>query len=388
MARVFFAAFLVATLGAVNAAGQRRVVDLTAPDSLTLKATIFTASAPGPGVLLLHQCNRQRAVWDGLGQRLASAGFHVLALDLRGFGESGGERSDRLSPEARARAQALWPQDIDVAFRYLVSQPGVTRDAIGVAGASCGVNNAVQTARRHPEVKSLVLLSGQTDLEGRTFLRSGRKVPSFFALADDDEFPVSVLTTQWLYSLTSTPEKKLVRYPNGGHGADMFAPHPELMDAIVEWFRATLAAGAGRAPVAAATSRLDSEAAAIALLDSPGGAARVTRQLAEARQRDPAATLFPEALVNIIGYEHLQSGAVAQAIEIFALNVSAFPGSPNAYDSLSDAYLAGGQKDLARANAQKALELLPSATGVTDEFRNAIRQSAEQKLKALGGPQR
>jgi len=73
---------------------------------------------------------------------------------------------------------------------------------------------------------------------------------------------------------------------------------------------------------------------------------------------------------------------------IFALNVSAFPGSPNAYDSLSDAYLAGGQKDLARANAQNALELLPSATGLTDEFRNAIRQSAEQKLKALGGPLR
>ena len=41
---------------------------------------------------------------------------------------------------------------------------------------------------------------------------------------------------------------------------------------------------------------------------------------------------------------------------------SPIPNSPNVYDSLADAYLAGGQKDLARHNAQKALDLLPSDT--------------------------
>jgi len=36
-----------------------RVVDLTAPDGTKLKATYFGAAKPGPGVLLLHQCNRR-----------------------------------------------------------------------------------------------------------------------------------------------------------------------------------------------------------------------------------------------------------------------------------------------------------------------------------------
>src|SRR5579864_7560271 len=67
-----------------------RVVDLTAADGTTLKATFFAAAKPGPGVLLLHQCNRQRKVWDELGQQLSSAGINVLTFDLRGFGESGG----------------------------------------------------------------------------------------------------------------------------------------------------------------------------------------------------------------------------------------------------------------------------------------------------------
>lgn len=45
---------------------SQRTADLTAPDGLKLKATYFSAGKAGPGVLLLHQCNRQRKVWDGL----------------------------------------------------------------------------------------------------------------------------------------------------------------------------------------------------------------------------------------------------------------------------------------------------------------------------------
>ena len=101
----------------------------------------------------------------------------------------------------------------------------------------------------------------------------------------------------------------------------------------------------------------------------------------EARRRDPKATLFPEAIANVIGYEHLQSGNVSQAIAVFSLNTSAFPASANAYDSLADAYVAAGKKDLARVNAQKALALLPSDTTVPADFRERIRESAEQKIK-------
>ena len=50
-----------------------------------------------------------------------------------------------------------------------------------------------------------------------------------------------------------------------------------------------------------------------------------------------------------MGYERLQSGDIKGAIEIFKLNVAAYPNSPNVYDTQSDAYLADGQKELARA---------------------------------------
>ena len=88
--------------------------------------------------------------------------------------------------------------------------------------------------------------------------------------------------------------------------------------------------------------------------------------------------------MNFVGYDYIQSGDTKGAIEIMKLNVAAYPNSPNVYDSLSDAYLADGQKDLTRQNAKKALELLPSDTTDDEQRRNGIRASAEQKLRQLG----
>jgi dienelactone hydrolase len=361
-----------------------RVVDLTSPDGVNLKATYFAAAQPGPGVLLLHQCNRQRKVWDDLAGRLAASGLNVLTLDFRGFGESGGTPLDKMTPEEAGKIMdEKFPTDVDTAFRYLVSQPGVSPNLIGAGGASCGVNQAVQLARRHPEVKSLVLLSEGTDRDGREFLRNSPNVPVFLAAADDDPIDLGVVEImQWLASLSSNPSTKFVRYSVGGHGVEMFAAHKDLPGLIVDWFKATLTMHSGASAThpsepASAESRL------LDLTDQPGGGKKAAQIYAEARQHDPKAVLFSEVVINRIGYEHLQSGDTAGAVEILKLNVTAYPNSSNSYDSLSDAYLANGQKELARDNAKKALELLPSDTTDPIAMRDGIKASCEQKLKQL-----
>src|ERR1700719_2182798 len=382
--RVLTLLVCVFTLG-VRSWSAERVVDLTAADGTKLKASYFAAGKPGPGVLLLHQCNRQRKIWDGLAQQLAAAGINVLTLDYRGYGDSGGDPFDKLPPQQAAQTQAeKWPGDIDTAFQYLVSQPEVTRDVIGVGGASCGVNNSIQTARRHTEVKSLVLLSGNTDLKGRQFLRESTKLPVFFAVADDDEYPTSIVAIEWLYSLAADPDKKFVHVATGGHGADMFKVHPDMPGEIVNWYVTTLIKTVGRAPAPKETVPLPKEVQVLDQIDGPGGAAQVAKNLEEARKRGPKAKLFPEDLVNFMGYEHLQAQDNKGAIEILKLNAEAYPNSPNVYDSLSDAYFADGQRDLARETAEKALQLLASDTTDPEDRRKGIKDSAEQKLKQLG----
>ena len=64
--------------------------------------------------------------------------------------------------------------------------------------------------------------------------------------------------------------------------------------------------------------------------------------------------------MNSLGYEFLQSGKIKEAIEIFKLNVEAFPNSGNCYDSLGEAYLANGDKKMALLHYKKSVALDPS----------------------------
>jgi tetratricopeptide (TPR) repeat protein len=374
-----------------------RMVDLKASDGTALKASYFAAAKPGPGVLLLHQSNRTRKSWDEVAAQLAAAGINTLTLDVRGFGESGGTRNGKPT------------DDIDTAFQYLVSQPDVKRDVIGVGGAGwLGVLNSVEAARRHSaEVKSLVLLSGETLRDGLQFLHQASQLPELFVFSDDDEYPPTQDAMKLLYVTASSPSKRLVHYSaaedapwiwyetsdiskvpaKGGHGTDMFKIHAELPGIIVHWFVTTLIKTPGHGPA-------DALAAAPILnqlqLQMPGGAAQVTHQLLEARRKDPQAQLWPEAAVDIIGEDYQRAGDVKNAIEIFKLNLVAYPDSVDAHSNLAGAYLQDGQKDLARKYAQKALAMLDSHAAPlsswsdTEQRRGETRHDVENVLKKLG----
>src|SRR5437763_9737189 len=138
---------------AITASGEDsksalRVIDLKAPDGTILKASYFAAAKPGPGVLLFHQSNRTRKSWEDIARQLVAVGINVLTVDT----------------DSKTRKH-WWPGGLDVAFEYLISQPEVKRDVIGIGGAGViGVENSVEMAGRHSdEGTSLVLLYGETE---------------------------------------------------------------------------------------------------------------------------------------------------------------------------------------------------------------------------------
>jgi len=91
------------------------------------------------------------------------------------------------------------------------------------------------------------------------------------------------------------------------------------------------------------------------------------------RKKETNIILFEESAMNALGYSFLQNGKTRDAIELFKLNTIAYPDSWNVYDSLGEAYLKDGQKELAIKNYEKALELNPDNT------------NAKQVLKELKG---
>jgi CubicO group peptidase (beta-lactamase class C family) len=80
-----------------------------------------------------------------------------------------------------------------------------------------------------------------------------------------------------------------------------------------------------------------------------------------------------ENTLNGLGYMLLASGKTADAIAVLQRNVAEYPKSGNAYDSLAEAYMKNGQKDLAIDSYEKSLQLDPK------------NQNAVEMLKKLKG---
>lgn len=177
-------AALTLTAG-LSAAVQKKDVDITAKDGVNLKGTYFSPGQPGPAILLLHQCNMDRHAWDGLAQDLAGAGFHVLTIDYRGYGGSGGEHFTDMA-KRRPVMEQKWPGDVDAAYAYLLAQTGVDKSRVAAGGASCGVTQSSDLATRHHEIKALVLLSGTASEPAKAYIAANAAPPVFGAASEGD----------------------------------------------------------------------------------------------------------------------------------------------------------------------------------------------------------
>ncbi|RKG56271.1 serine hydrolase [Corallococcus sp. AB011P] len=101
--------------------------------------------------------------------------------------------------------------------------------------------------------------------------------------------------------------------------------------------------------------------------------AKTVARYRELKATKPDAYDFSDDQLNSLGYQLLRTGRAADSIEIFKLNVEMFPQVGNGYDSLGEAYLVVGDKEQARVNYRKAVELDP---------KNSNAAAALQKLGA------
>lgn len=193
--------------------------DIAASDGAKLRATYYSPGKPGPGILLLHQCNMDRKSWTGLGQALAQRGIHVLTFDYRGYGETlaGGSRENLAT-------------DIDKAFETLKSKPGVNPNLLEAGGASCGVNNSIQLARRTGEIKALLLLTGPTTPNGLSFLKEHMDLAIF--LADEEGFDSGIKS---IVKSSKSPASTTRDVGKGWHGVLMFDKDQSILPTMADW---------------------------------------------------------------------------------------------------------------------------------------------------------
>jgi tetratricopeptide (TPR) repeat protein len=111
----------------------------------------------------------------------------------------------------------------------------------------------------------------------------------------------------------------------------------------------------------------------IANLKGPQAALARYGELKKAGASSPY--VMDENTLIVIGYHFLFSGETDAAAQAFKLGVQDYPKYWNAYDSLAEAYLKAGQKELAMQNYEKSVELNPQNQGGID----AIKKIRDQK---------
>jgi dienelactone hydrolase len=225
---------LLATLVRSADAAQRDM-DIPMSDGIILRGTYFSAGAPGPAVLLLHQCNMDRRAWFGVAADLSRAGMHVLTVDFRGFGESGGKP---VTEADRQSLSAKWPADVDAALAFLLAQQGVDQSRIAVGGASCAVPQASNLAMRQSRIRALLVLSGPATADAKSYLSQTPGLAVFGAAGEQDAGAVEGIKD--LLGASRNPVSTLKLYPGSDHGVELLTAHKELGPLIVSWLKTQL----------------------------------------------------------------------------------------------------------------------------------------------------
>ena len=145
-----------------------RTVEIPTSDKLKLHADYYPprdTDQRSPGALLVHDAGESRAQLVKIAERLQRQGFAVLAIDLRGHGDSRTEDYDwsNMDEEAREKLWAFTTRDLDAAASWLRGNDQVHSTNLNLIGVRTGCTLAVRHALKDANVRSLGLISPRAE---------------------------------------------------------------------------------------------------------------------------------------------------------------------------------------------------------------------------------
>ena len=192
-------AFAAAATGLGGCAGTRApgvepgTFHFRTPDGFTIAAELHVPAGdvPAPLVILGHELESDRRAWDPLVPRLLAAGYAVVTVDHRGFGESTREVASvaKLTDEARAGLGL----DLLGALTVVGGNTRVDTTHVAVLGSGISVPAAVQCAREREGVRAMILMVGLLDPDDEDFLFAHPDFPMLMVAAEGDTRGVELM---------------------------------------------------------------------------------------------------------------------------------------------------------------------------------------------------
>lgn len=197
-------------------------VTISASDGLTMVGDFYRvpdADTPMAAVLLLHGQGSERSEWVPLIQPLLDAGFHVLSVDQRSFGETGGIRN-----------LGTMIDDAQQWLEWLSAQPQVKADALATVGSSMGAVPALGGCAAAPQCQTSILISpGDFPLLDEPMYESLRERSALFIVAQRDTV---IYDTRRMFE-RMVGDAAMHVYEGANHGSGFFTSRSPDRDRVL-----------------------------------------------------------------------------------------------------------------------------------------------------------
>ena len=205
---------------------EPETVILQAEDGAILTGDFYFVDPLSPTVILLHQLYTTRLSWEPVIQPLLGNHYNVLAVDLRGFGES----TSSINWHKAINDVQLW-------FNWLRTTGKVRPDAISTMGSSMGSTLAIIGCANDPLCKTAIAISPGWDYYGieiEEALSSGlSNRPLLIMYAERDRWPAVGMP---MIEAAATGYLTIEVFPANIHGIDLIKTHEEeTIGMLLDW---------------------------------------------------------------------------------------------------------------------------------------------------------
>jgi dienelactone hydrolase len=225
----FIAAFTaILVIGSTVAQDQivpePQTVQVAATDGLKLVGDFYaaenTSSESKPAVLLLHIIGSNRHSWSLLIPSLLDAGYSVLTVDLRGFGDTGGDIN-----------WSAATTDIQTWLDWLRRQPQVSSNAISIIGGSIGANLALVGCANDADCVTAIALSpGLVYYSLKPDINQLNKRSALLIASQNDLYPADSVK-QMVSSASGDIGARI--YPGTAHGTHLFEGSDKVREGLI-----------------------------------------------------------------------------------------------------------------------------------------------------------
>lgn len=211
---------------------------LEASDKVNIAYDWYPADKPAGYLVLVHMMSVTKESWKEFAEKAAVSGFASIAIDLRGHGQSqsGPNGYEAFADEEHQQSM----KDIEAAVDFLKAN-GASPEKITLVGASIGANLCLWYLAEHPEFKKAVLLSAGESYRGiKTIPLLARLAEgqSLLMFASEDDVRIggsnADANRKLLEMAPARIKKKLIVYPNGGHGTSYLN---EATEAVMDFLK-------------------------------------------------------------------------------------------------------------------------------------------------------